>query len=114
MLIYASQLTVLTLHVHAPDKMATSQMPVAILSELIGYEKRWIEADDQVNILDIKIADLQVRYDRAVLAHQKSHSRSLSIQMCKYVEVQHMYSLYSDHMLEKIYAIRDRFEEDLA
>ena len=93
---------------------STTRTQDALLHELILYERRCCAAENQCMILHNKMAELQIRKDRALIAQQKSQCQSLSIQLDTYDLVEQMYSIYSTRMVEKMYEIHEliRFEDE--
>ena len=87
-------------------------MPHEVAQELMRTEYRWGVAIDQVILIDNKIDDLLVRYNRAIDAHQDAQIRSLCLQIAKYEDVQRMYAIYRERMLTKIIAMNAEYEEE--
>lgn len=84
-------------------------------------ETKFERACSQLTILNAKIAEIQLRYDRAAAVNRRSFRYSLRIQLVELEGVRNMYYQYArakaeelDHMKQQILeALSDDSEEEM-
>ncbi|KAK6177893.1 hypothetical protein SNE40_012767 [Patella caerulea] len=75
-------------------------------AKLLETEQRFHRAYEQIVLLDNKLKDLQVRYNRAKRDGNRSFCYTIRLKMSGVQGVRNVYRQYSQHKSEKIIQLR--------
>lgn len=77
-------------------------------------EAKFEKACSQLTILNAKIAEIQLRYDRAAAVNRRSFRYSLRIQLVEMEGVRNMYYQYAKTKAEQLDCMKQQILETLA